>query len=107
MNEYVWVLVRGDRAEGETIESIFKTFDDGKASFDSLVGDISEEYTKSFNIQTAERKLLMETDPNNYRYYDKLELRLTGPVENEDGNWEFGYSLYGGGWLCLNKYELK
>ena len=109
--EYVWILSDGG-CEGERIEGVFKSFDDGFGVFYRLVEDYTKTYQQSFKKQKAERDLLKETDYDQWcRYYrfSELELYLNGPKENDDFDWEFNYGFVsgGGGWVTLKKFELK
>lgn len=101
--EYVWILLKGSSLRGEReqkvhgvksqrIEGVFEKFDQGWSEFKKLTDDYIEQYKCESNLRNPFEKTY-----------------LIGPIENDEGDWEFdyGFTYAGGGWITLKKFELK
>jgi hypothetical protein len=103
MSKYVWVLLKGSSLRGEReqnvcggknqrIKGVFEKFDHGWSKFKKL----TDYYT-----------VLYKYKPNLRNPFEKSY--LIGPIENDEGDWEFdyGFTYAGGGWITLKRYEVN
>jgi hypothetical protein len=94
--EYVWILSYGDNYETDYIEDVFKTFEQAKIAFDSLVKDRINKCKEDFDKQPIGQKCFAE-----------FKLQLKEPMEDDFGDWYFSYGRRNNGIVSLNKYDLK